>query len=120
MKIYTLCLSSDRYFYYTGWKIITLYRQRHWTRHLISVNFKVCNSYTMACPPVRGDNPQALALGLSYVQVDKHGITVLYHLHQCNCDFQLHTLIWRPKYVLKITSIVKYLHQFLLMFRIIT
>ena len=41
-------------------------------------------------PPVRGDNPQALASGLSYVQVDKHGITILYHLHQCrsctSCD----------------------------------
>ena len=42
----------------------------------------LCNSYTMGCPPVRGDNPQALASGLSYVQVDKHGITILYHLHQ--------------------------------------
>ena len=31
------------------------------------------NSYTMGCPPVRGDNPRALASGLSYVQVDKHG-----------------------------------------------
>ena len=40
-----------------------------------------CNSYTMGCPPVRGDNPRALASGLSYVQVDKHGITILYHLH---------------------------------------
>ena len=40
-------------------------------------------SYTMGCPPVRGDNPRALASGLSYVQVDKHGITILYHLHQC-------------------------------------
>ena len=39
------------------------------------------NSYTMGCPPVRGDNPQALASGLSYVQVDKHGIIILYHLH---------------------------------------
>ena len=28
-------------------------------------------SYTMGCPPVRGDNPRALASGLSYVQVDK-------------------------------------------------
>ena len=27
----------------------------------------------MGCPPVRGDNPRALASGLSYVQVDKHG-----------------------------------------------
>ena len=43
----------------------------------------VSNSYTMGCPPVRGDNPWALASGLSYVQVDKHGITILYHLHQC-------------------------------------
>ena len=30
----------------------------------------ICNSYTMGCPPVRGDNPRALASGLSYVQVD--------------------------------------------------
>ena len=41
------------------------------------------NSYSMGCLPVRGDNPRALASGLSYVQVDKHGITILYHLHQC-------------------------------------
>ena len=27
-------------------------------------------SYTMGCPLVRGDNPRALACGLSYVQVD--------------------------------------------------
>ena len=37
------------------------------------------NSYSMGCPPVREDNPRALASGLSYVQVDKHGITILYH-----------------------------------------
>ena len=37
----------------------------------------------MGCPPVRGDNPPALATGLSYVQVDKDGTTILYHLHQC-------------------------------------
>ena len=37
----------------------------------------------MGCPPVRGDNPRALASGLSYEQVDKHGITILYYLHQC-------------------------------------
>ena len=47
-----------------------------------------CNSYTMGCPPVRGDDPRALASGLSYVQEDKHGITILcitilYHLYQC-------------------------------------
>ena len=43
----------------------------------------LCNSYTMGCLPVRGDNPRALASGLSYEQVDKHGITILYHHHQC-------------------------------------
>ena len=37
----------------------------------------------MGCPPVRVANPRALASGLSYVQVNKHGITILYHLHQC-------------------------------------
>ena len=37
-----------------------------------------CNSYTMGCPPVRGDNPRALASGLSYVQVDNHDITIIY------------------------------------------
>ena len=37
----------------------------------------------MGCPPVCGDNPQALASGLTYIQMDKHGITFLYHLHQC-------------------------------------
>ena len=44
---------------------------------------ETCNSYTMGCPPVRGDNPRASASGLSYVQVDKHGITISCHLHQC-------------------------------------
>ena len=44
---------------------------------------RISNSYTMGCPPVRRDNPRALASGLSYVQVDRHGITILYHLHQC-------------------------------------
>ena len=30
----------------------------------------------MGCPPVCRDNPRALASGLSYEQVDKHGITI--------------------------------------------
>ena len=47
-----------------------------------SLPAKLSNSYTMGCPPVHGDNPRASASGLSYVQVDKHGITILYHLHQ--------------------------------------
>ena len=33
------------------------------------------NSYIMGCPLVCGDNPRALARGLSYVQLDTHGIT---------------------------------------------
>ena len=37
---------------------------------------KISNSYTMGCPPVRGDN-RALASGLPYVQVNKHGTTIL-------------------------------------------
>ena len=35
----------------------------------------------MDCPPVRGDIPQALASGLSWVQVDNQWYN--YHLHQC-------------------------------------
>ena len=45
--------------------------------------YVIRNSYTMGCPPVRGDNPRALASGLSYIQVDKHSMTILYHHHQC-------------------------------------
>ena len=36
--------------------------------------FSVHVSYTMACSPARG---------FSYVHVNNHGITTLYHLHQC-------------------------------------
>ena len=32
---------------------------------------ELSNSYTIICPPVRGDNSQALARGLSPLQVDK-------------------------------------------------
>ena len=48
---------------------------------MVNRDTQISNSYTMGCPPERGDNPRALASGLSYVQVDKHGITILYHLH---------------------------------------
>ena len=47
----------------------------------LTISNYLCSSYTMGCPPVRGDNPRALASGLSYVQVGKSGITILYHLH---------------------------------------
>ena len=52
----------------------------------------------MSCPPVRGDNPQALASGLSYipVQVGKHGLTILYHLHQCRPCTGIQTNLFLP------------------------
>ena len=34
----------------------------------------------MVCPPVHGDNPRALASGLSPVQSGNLGITIIYHL----------------------------------------
>ena len=37
---------------------------------------QLSNSYTMG-----GDTPRAVASRLSYVQVDKYDITILYHLH---------------------------------------
>ena len=40
-----------------------------------------CNSYTIGSPPVRVDNPRALASGLSHVQGDRHALTIFYHLH---------------------------------------
>ena len=71
---------------YTGCKFCIFYTVVNLIeKHLFEQNFVWClsNSYTMACPPVSGDNQRALASGLSYVQVDKHGITILYHLHRC-------------------------------------
>ena len=40
--------------------------------------------YTMGCPPVRGDNPRALASGLSYVQVDN--MVSLFYTTYINVD----------------------------------
>ena len=70
-----------------GWPIVfSLHMQFFYSDQTGSVYVTaehLSNSYTMVCPPVRGDNPRALASGLSYVQADKHDITILYHLHQC-------------------------------------
>ena len=70
---------------YMGQQNCLSYTKMGISRHVMqsSENAQTSNSYTIGCPPVRGDNPRALASGLSYVQVDKHGITILYHLHQC-------------------------------------
>ena len=56
----------------------------------------ICNNYTTGCQPVRGDNPRALARGLSYVQVDKHGKASLYHIHHCRSLFVCFAAL-RPK-----------------------
>ena len=51
---------------------------------ILKLTTRTSNSYSMACLlTVRGDNSRVLASGLSYVQVDKPGKTILYHLHQC-------------------------------------
>ena len=69
-KVFVLCVLK-------GWLFVLIQRADTSSAGCIS------KSYTMGCPPVRGDNPRALASGLSYIQVNKHGITILYHLHQC-------------------------------------
>ena len=43
----------------------------------------------MVCPLERGDNPRALASGLSRVHVDKHGMTILYNIYQISRYFVL-------------------------------
>ena len=60
-------------------EVLCLWRKQIFV--FIDEDFAISNSYTLGCPPVRGGNPRALASGLSYVQVDKHGITILYQLH---------------------------------------
>ena len=54
----------------------------HHQSQVCTIYTEMSNSYIMGCPPERGDDPRALASGLSYVQVDKHGISILYHQHQ--------------------------------------
>ena len=82
--------------------------------------YRISNIYTIACPPVRGDNPRAFVSGLSPVQVDNHGITTLYHgvdpctLREISClkggekksIYTLESCIWR---VIKRT--VYYFHR---------
>ena len=61
------------------------------------VRIEISYSYTMSLYiylPVRGDNPRVSASELPYVQMDKHSITNLYHLHFV--DFAHHT-IFRAK-----------------------
>ena len=47
----------------------------------------------MGCPTARGDYARALVSGLSYVQLNKHGVTVAYHLHQRK-DHAQHAILY--------------------------
>ena len=58
----------------------------------IFIILALCNGYTMGCPPVRGDNPRALASGLSYVQVDNNGLAILYQLYHTSVDLAHHEI----------------------------
>ena len=55
----------------------------------------------MACPTVRGDNPRALASGLSYVQGDKRDITI--YTTNISVDLSHHEIVCAKvgKYYLK-------------------
>ena len=69
--------------YYTAFNILkkkTIFDVVRITRKDKNEWRQIWNSYTMGCPPVREDNPRALASGLSYIQADKRGIYFLYHL----------------------------------------
>ena len=62
----------------------------------------VCNGYTMVCPPVRRDNPRALARGLSPVQADRSWYNYyLNHTQHCR-PCSVRTAV-KPAYV--VTSI---------------
>ena len=64
------------YFKGGGGRFSVSSHQVNWIDNLPIMIYCISNTYTMGCPPVRGDSPRALASGLSYVQVDKHGITI--------------------------------------------
>ena len=70
---YQTSRSLEKNFYF---KVLTSYGHGSYLCH-VTYTTKSCNSYTMGCPPVRGDNPRAVASELSYVQVDNHGINIL-------------------------------------------
>ena len=53
--------------------------------------YVICNSDTMVCPHVRGDNPRALASGLSYVQVDK--LVYIFYTTYISVDLSYHEIV---------------------------
>ena len=76
-----LVLSQNTYLATQHWHGNLLQVRINTVHILLAVNI-TRNSHIMACPPVRGDNPRALASGLSYIQVDNKGLLILYHQHQ--------------------------------------
>ena len=58
----------------------------------IFIILALCNGYTMGCPPVRGENPRALASGLSYVHMDYDGLAILYQLYHTSVDLTHHEI----------------------------
>ena len=51
--------------------------------HVVNPWYHIRNSNIIGCPPVRGDNPRALASGLSPRTGGQTLYNYLYHLHQC-------------------------------------
>ena len=63
------------------------------------------NSYTMGCRPVRGDNPRAIASGLSYVQVDNPWYN--FYTTHISVD-QAHYEIFRAKVVKVCIKLIRF------------
>ena len=66
-----------------------------YNEHIIYDIFVTCwkqvKYHTIDCPPVCVDNPRVLASGLSYIQTDKHGITILNYI--ISVDFAHHEIV---------------------------
>ena len=69
--------------------------------------WKFSKGYIMGCPSVRRDNPRALASGLSYVQVDKHGITIIKFIPPTSV-LTLHTTWY---FVIKLVKVEKLIYS---------
>ena len=71
---------NDRFQFHKAEKVTKLaHLYRALLKHL--QRFKTSYSYTMACPPVRGDNPRALASELSNIQADKPWYNYFYNTY---------------------------------------
>ena len=64
-------------------KYMALYSFIQFISVIILYTVSICDSYVMIYLPLQGHNLRALACGLSSIQADNHGVTVLCHPHQC-------------------------------------